>query len=776
MFDRYSPNTLPVILNDSPAIDLFEPFQFSDFLNALYYRLVNPLNSTPLTISIEGDWGYGKTTLMKHLKTRLDFDANLEERVEGFRICRTVWFQVWKYYEQDEILSALIQTILNEMRKNSKFESLIASVFENNIVSNIVKNIFQSFNVAGISPFSNIGQSKHKANLAYYYHFSNFLKLLIKLYTHQIEVGNFKDAIENVSKLYEYIKDDDVVVKDRQILVLFIDDLDRCSKEKIVKILDCIKLFLDFPGIAIIIGMSPSIISTAIEDIKKEPALQYLEKMIQLRCAIPAYLPDTLKKYGMSKKNVGINFSEFAFPQKYDIPEIISYFSDTPRQFKQYSNNIYFLFSTLTKRKILEENHNLNIEKSPELKELILNNRKIYKHLMFMDSESKTIFLRFLETGILSDTSNRHVNYYLYTLCKEENEIKKRLKAIADLAKFEKQNIRENPTLLHFLLFYLWKEKINRCFQNDYAPKQFDYPIHFYLEDIEFWKDFQRGNLDVDLIINDDHRKIFDFIKIQLRKIQFFGNNFEDFILELPVDDNNLSLLIKQGIEPIPESKSQEAASKANHKYKEGIDEKYEELEKINDQFFMDRFLVTNSRFKKFIEYLLNNDKEKEIPEYLLLSCSKLLIEKENKCHVRRGFENHPVTGVTWNGATAFAKWDNGKTLPTRKQWLIAFGDRKYAFGNEFDNFKCNTYDSQILSTTQVDNYFDGVSPFNIFDMSGNVWEWCLDGPNGETGFRYIMGGSWANRKEDASKTCKESHPKERSIASIGFRCVKNLT
>jgi len=141
---------------------------------------------------------------------------------------------------------------------------------------------------------------------------------------------------------------------------------------------------------------------------------------------------------------------------------------------------------------------------------------------------------------------------------------------------------------------------------------------------------------------------------------------------------------------------------------------------------------------------------------------------------------------VRWHEAIVFCRWLSGKlgqmvTLPTEMQWQrAAQGDdgRKYPWGNEFDKTRCNTYESGIGRTTAVDHYPKGKSPFGVFDMAGNVWEWCLnEHPNphrvdlGGWAQRVLRGGSWFLNSYYARATYRDYYdPIFRP--NFGFRVV----
>lgn len=101
----------------------------------------------------------------------------------------------------------------------------------------------------------------------------------------------------------------------------------------------------------------------------------------------------------------------------------------------------------------------------------------------------------------------------------------------------------------------------------------------------------------------------------------------------------------------------------------------------------------------------------------------------------------HPVVFVTWRDAEAYSRWAK-KQLPTSPQWeKAARGTRgeTYPWGSQQTPAKCNVRESGIRNTTPVDRYHSGVSPYGIYDMCGNTWEW-LATPT--TSGRYELKGS----------------------------------
>lgn len=153
------------------------------------------------------------------------------------------------------------------------------------------------------------------------------------------------------------------------------------------------------------------------------------------------------------------------------------------------------------------------------------------------------------------------------------------------------------------------------------------------------------------------------------------------------------------------------------------------------------------------------------------------------------GNARKPVTGVSWDDASAYAAWAK-KRLPTEEEWEFAArgknGDR-YPWGNDWRGNAANADESSIHAMADVGSYPLGKTSAGVMDMIGNAWEWTSSDvapyPGGHLsevapdGVKIIRGGSWQENKQQATSTyrgfLKRSGAKDYS--ATGFRCVKDI-
>lgn len=163
--------------------------------------------------------------------------------------------------------------------------------------------------------------------------------------------------------------------------------------------------------------------------------------------------------------------------------------------------------------------------------------------------------------------------------------------------------------------------------------------------------------------------------------------------------------------------------------------------------FEIDKFEVTNAQFKEF-------DKEHTIPA---------------------GKENNPATEVTYFDAEAYCK-AAGKRLPTSAEWEKAArgaDGRTFPWGNKADPAKANVVESGKTASVPVGNYKDGVSPYGVMDMSGNVWEWVDAYADSEKQYRVLMGGSFFDDMNNSTVYSRLRSIPDDSHEYYGFRCAK---
>jgi len=189
--------------------------------------------------------------------------------------------------------------------------------------------------------------------------------------------------------------------------------------------------------------------------------------------------------------------------------------------------------------------------------------------------------------------------------------------------------------------------------------------------------------------------------------------------------------------------------------------EKREEVEL--PAFYIDKFPMTNERYKKFVDatgHSVPFKSEEAAKPYNWRGGT-----------YPKGKARHPAVLVDRSDVAAYCRWAE-KPLPSEQQWEKAArgtDGRTYPWGDEFEDGRCNCWHQRIQTTTPVDRFPKGVSPYGCYDMAGNVWEWTST--SRKLGWA-VKGGSWFDGEVRVRSSAYGWIRPHLKANNLGFRCA----
>ncbi len=293
-------------------------------------------NSKPrFTVGIFGGWGTGKTTLMLLIGEQLDENKKI----------LPVWFDAWRY-EREEYLAVI--PFLRTMRLKLE-QFTMSNPTEIHKWKGVKKGIERTITAFLNATKLTIGvQGVISAEI-------NFAEVL-KSFTGDGSIGNDFNTIYYDAKAFLEHALDDLREEDSSFrIVVFIDDLDRCSREKALEILESIKSFFDIEGIIYVIGMNDTSIDALIEKKygegahKKITGFDYMKKIVQLPLQIPNWAESDILNFLDSRILYEVKDSVVGKDFRDNIHLLVKAIEANPREVKRFVNQIILAKSVFDK-------------------------------------------------------------------------------------------------------------------------------------------------------------------------------------------------------------------------------------------------------------------------------------------------------------------------------------------------------------------------------------------------------------------------------------------
>jgi formylglycine-generating enzyme required for sulfatase activity len=709
---------------------------------------------TPITIGVFGPWGSGKTSLMRLVAEQL-----VSRRTAGHQWARVVWFNAWQYErDQGALWRALLLRVLEGLESDqlSKEDAQQINDWRMRLYTDVQRTETGSIQI----DWPKLGKGVLHMGLSLIPTPATLLELAQLL---QGEMGTLEEIVSAFQReRTEVYRRQLMLLEEFQggfahlvreyvwsrngLLVIFIDDLDRCLPARAVEVLEAIKLFLDVKGCVFFIGVDRDIIEQVArmqyasyltgedESEGNAPAAgqSYLEKIVQLPFHLPPLEDDQIAGF--------IEQHDPRLPP--GCRDIMALgLESNPRVVKR-TLNIFRMLLKLAERRVAEGTMGAVV---PELLAKMVVIQARY-HDLYRDLLEYPNLIQDLE---LAAREGMEVQHAVPPLTEEAPEavtlLERYLRYKPLLRMLRTEPVFADLTRAQIVAYiYLTRTTSEEAGR---APK---------MEAARLWQD---------MLSNDPTR-----LRASISAVQAEG-----------LTDEYVEALVRL-LEPEAKASSLERISAGTALAYMGDSRDFDEMVDIPGGEFkhgkpeeltyvmayrIGRYAITNAQYARFLA---------DNPTYPVPCLDEVWAEPYNWDPQRRiypdGKANHPVVLVSWEDALTYCKWASVR-LPTEMEWeKAARGEdgRTFPWGDEFDPKRTNVRESGVGSTTPVGVYPDGASPYGLLDCSGNVWEWTA--PRAGENQIVIRGGSWNFGAEDARCFTRDySHPGHRSNR-IGFRVV----
>ncbi len=703
----------PKVLHDAPVEAGSADFHFDDYAATLARLIADKTTETPLAVGVSGSWGAGKTTLLKRVQSMLEplkdlhndaysgaeFINDTENPQKDYRACRTVWFNAWKYADEDELLVALVRVIVQTMADDGIVNKVIGKLLDpayprRDVVGTVLS--WFSIKVADVGVELSTGDPKE----------TRFGEKTATL-------DLFNDAFDQLMAAWVHQTPDKAKIDpEKGVLVVFIDDLDRCLPEKTVQVLEAVKLFLDKKGCIFVLGADTEVVRAAVQShyenarVEDENADKYLEKVIQLNFELPPIVLDSMQEFLKGNEKVDAVMQEL-WQTLVEAAEI------NPRRVKSVINDVNLLW-TMFKN---SDARAASVDRADFIRWQAVNHAapdEFKKRVHDMDKDLRFDFA--LDAVRWGKGEGDETVETVFQEYEKYARMKRALRNVNFSAGFNAD------ALDAFIHLTTPAEKV----KPEPAPEKA--PAQVKKEALEMPEEAVDFALEAEPELETAARRMRGMAEKEARPAREGARTFGEmeFI-------------------PIPAGKFIMGSKEDD---RDAYDDEHPQHTLELPEFYMARFPVTNQQYDLFVQAVSGK-------------------------HPVSGWqkkEDHPVVEVSWEDAQKYVAWLNENQiaglpkdyryrLPSEAEWEKAargtYGNI-YPWGNEFGQGRCNSSEGGKGNTTPVDAYPSGASPYGVLDMSGNVWEWTHslykpypykadDGREDESasGARVLRGGSF---------------------------------
>lgn len=249
------------LLGDQPFTAGGDPLGFEELARQLKSVILASRASTPFTIGIEASWGRGKSSLMGRLAEDLQGESSDGVAVE------TVKFNAWTA-EGKDVLEGLVKAVLDAMDP-----SVLRRALRNERIVGLTRILVQIVaSKLGLSSLADDVWNRLSVDAKTRNDINDLVAAAMRSW-----IAAERDATADPTP--------------QRLLVVFVDDLDRCAPENVLKVFEAIKLYLNAKGIVFVVGYDSTIVSDAVLE-KKQYSKQvtgrdYIEKVVQIVCPLP---------------------------------------------------------------------------------------------------------------------------------------------------------------------------------------------------------------------------------------------------------------------------------------------------------------------------------------------------------------------------------------------------------------------------------------------------------------------------------------------------------